>query len=345
MFIENARTVQHRRTIALWLFACAALVFAMVVLGGVTRLTRSGLSIVEWDPIMGAIPPLSQTQWETLFEKYKLTPEYQKVNVGMDLEGFKGIFWLEYLHRLLGRLIGFVFLVPFLYFLARGRIERSLVPKLATMFVLGALQGLLGWLMVASGLVDVPRVSAYRLTAHLLLATAIYGYMVWTALGLLAADRERAAPGARGGPAGTLLAAIVLMIASGGFVAGIRAGYAFNTWPLMHGRLFPEGIWALAPGWTNLFENIQTVQFVHRWLAMVVLALAVLVWARLRAVASQPAGAWAHLLPLAALAQVALGIATLVNVVPVPLGAAHQAGALVLFTVALAVLHRLGRCR
>jgi cytochrome c oxidase assembly protein subunit 15 len=212
-----------------------------------------------------------------------------------------------------------------------------LVPKLATMFVLGALQGLLGWLMVASGLVDLPRVSAYRLTAHLLLATAIYGYMVWTALGLLAAGRSRG----RAGFAGLLAAAIVLMIASGGFVAGIRAGYAFNTWPLMDGRLVPDGIWALSPGWTNLFENIQTVQFLHRWLAMAVLVLVFAFWWRARRGEFRVAGNWTHLLLLTAVAQVALGIATLVNVVPVALAALHQAGALALFTVALVVAHRL----
>lgn len=339
---ENER---NHRQIALWLLACAALVFAMVVLGGVTRLTRSGLSIVEWDPIMGAIPPLSEAQWITLFEKYKLTPEYQKVNVGMDLAGFKGIFWLEYLHRLLGRLIGFVFLVPFVYFLFRGRIERPLVPKLVTMFVLGALQGLMGWVMVASGLVDEPRVSAYRLTAHLLLATAIYGYMVWIALDLLAGARRSGAPPGPSGFAWFLLAAIVTMIASGGFVAGIRAGYAFNTWPLMHGRLIPEALWALQPLWVNFFENLQTVQFLHRWLAMVVLVLAGVLWWRVRSIVARPAGGWIYLLLAAAIVQVALGIATLVKVVPVSLAAVHQAGALVLFTVALVIVHRLSRWR
>ena len=174
-----------RRAIAIWLLVVCALVFAMVVLGGVTRLTRSGLSIVEWQPLMGAIPPLTEAQWLVLFEKYKLTPEYQKVNVGMDLAGFQGIFWLEYFHRLLGRLIGLAFALPFVYFLVRKQIERTLAPRLWLLFALGAAQGLLGWLMVASGLVDVPRVSPYRLTAHLGLAILIYAAMLWVALGLL----------------------------------------------------------------------------------------------------------------------------------------------------------------
>src|SRR4030066_384655 len=182
----NATTSENsRRAIAIWLLVVCALVFAMVVLGGVTRLTRSGLSIVEWQPLMGAIPPLTEAQWLTLFEKYKLTPEYQKVNVGMDLAGFQGIFWLEYFHRLLGRLIGLAFALPFVYFLVRRQIERALAPKLWLLFALGAAQGLLGWLMVASGLVDVPRVSPYRLTAHLGLAILIYAAALWIAPGLL----------------------------------------------------------------------------------------------------------------------------------------------------------------
>jgi len=261
-------TATHdNRRIALWLLACCALVFIMVVLGGVTRLTRSGLSIVEWDPIMGAIPPLSAPQWEATFDKYKQTPEYQKVNTGMSLSEFKSIFWVEYAHRLFGRSIGLAFLLPFLYFLLKGSIKRPLVPKLVIMFVLGGLQGALGWYMVRSGLVDEPRVSAYRLTAHLALAVVIYSYIFWTALGLLFPAEAKA--GARGlrrfGIAATGL--IFAMILSGGFVAGNKAGFAFNTFPLMNGRFAPEGLYALQPWWTNLFENIATVQFNHRLIA------------------------------------------------------------------------------
>ncbi|UCH52710.1 MAG: COX15/CtaA family protein [Pseudomonadota bacterium] len=333
------------RRIAAWLLIVCALLFAMVVLGGVTRLTRSGLSIVEWQPLIGTIPPLTEADWQTLFEKYQQTPEYQKVNVGMDLEGFKGIFWLEYLHRLLGRLIGVAFLLPFLYFLVRKQIERPLAPKLVGLFVLGGLQGLMGWLMVASGLVDVPRVSPYRLTAHLALAVAIYGYMLWVALGLLMprpAENQETRARLRG--FGIFTTAIIfLMILSGAFVAGTKAGFVFNTFPLMAGQFAPPGLLALEPWWVNLFENVATVQFNHRLLAYVVIAVVVAYWWRARPVAHGTARIAFHLLLATLALQVVLGIATLVLVVPVWLGAAHQGGALLLFTAALYLNHHLRR--
>ena len=338
-------TATHdNRRIALWLLACCALVFIMVVLGGVTRLTRSGLSIVEWDPIMGAIPPLSAPQWEATFDKYKQTPEYQKVNTGMSLSEFKSIFWEEYAHRLLRLSIGLAFLLPFLYFLLKGSIKRPLVPKLVIMFVLGGLQGALGWYMVRSGLVDEPRVSAYRLTAHLALAVVIYSYIFWTALGLLFPAEAKA--GARGlrrfGIAATGL--IFAMILSGGFVAGNKAGFAFNTFPLMNGRFVPEGLYALQPWWTNLFENIATVQFNHRLIAYLLLLAIPAYWyvAQRFALPNRVRYALHALLAMLAI-QVALGIATLLFIVPVPLAAAHQAGALVLLTLALFVNHGLRR--
>lgn len=332
-----------RRAIASWLLAVCALVFAMVVLGGVTRLTRSGLSIVEWQPLMGAIPPLTEAQWLTLFEKYKLTPEYQKVNVGMDLAGFQGIFWLEYFHRLLGRLIGLAFALPFVYFLVRGKIERTLAPKLWLLFALGAAQGLLGWLMVASGLVDEPRVSPYRLSAHLGLAILIYSYMFWVALGLLSPQPPApavAAPLRRHGLGVTTLIAFTIL--AGGFVAGTRAGFVFTDWPLMHGRWIPEGLYATQPLWADFFENVATVQFHHRLLAYL-LCLALPAWwwlARRQALATRTHWLF-HLLLATLVAQVALGIATLYYIVPVALAAAHQAGALLLLTFALLLNHRL----
>lgn len=336
------------RAIALWLLAVCALVFAMVVLGGVTRLTRSGLSIVEWQPLLGAIPPLAEADWLELFEKYKRTPEYLKVNVGMDLAGFKGIFWLEYLHRLLGRAIGVVFLVPFLYFLIRRQIERPLVPKLVTMFVLGGLQGLMGWLMVASGLVDEPRVSPYRLTAHLGLAVIIYAYMLWVALGLLYPDSTSTAvvPGGLRRKSVALAAFAFFVILTGGFVAGTRAGFAFNDWPLMFGHIVPPGMYALEPWWVNLFENVATVQFNHRLVAYLLAAGVVALWWTARRV-DLPARTRTglNLLVIALAVQVALGIATLIYIVPVSLAAAHQAGALALFTAALYVAHALRAAR
>ncbi len=335
-------TFTHYRPIAIWLLVAAALVFAMVVVGGVTRLTRSGLSIVEWQPIVGTIPPLNEMQWGQAFDQYKQTPEYQKVNVGMSLSEFKGIFYVEWAHRLLGRLIGFVFLLPLAYFIVRRSIERALIPKLVTIFILGGLQGALGWFMVKSGLADIPRVSPYRLTAHLGLAIAIYAYILWVAFGLLYPKPEKLAPTnlRRFGWAVTTL--VFVTILAGGFVAGTKAGFAFNTFPLMNGRFIPEGMYALEPWWTNLFENVATVQFNHRLLAYTVVpAIALQWWMARRAQLAACVRLVFHLLSVAAAAQVALGIATLLLIVPIALGAAHQAGALVVFTLALYLNHAL----
>ena len=250
------------RAIAWWLFICAAAVFAMTVLGGVTRLTHSGLSMVDWQPIMGIIPPLSQAEWLATFEAYKQFPEYQKVNLGMDLEGFKRIFWFEYAHRVLGRGIGILFALPFLYFLIKRRIEAGLAWKLVGIFALGGLQGLMGWYMVMSGLVDDPRVSHYRLTAHLGLAVAIFAAILWVAWDIWFDDERRR----RDGP--FLLVPIVLafVIASGGFVAGTRAGLLFGTWPLMGDSFFPTGLYG-AGFLASIFEDPVTIQFNHRMLA------------------------------------------------------------------------------
>jgi len=332
-----------RRAIAIWLLTVCALIFVMVVLGGVTRLTRSGLSIVEWQPLLGTIPPLTHADWLELFEKYKLTPEYRKVNVGMDLAGFQGIFWLEYFHRLLGRLIGLAFLLPFVYFLVRKQIDRALAPKLWLLFALGAAQGLLGWLMVASGLVDVPRVSPYRLTAHLGLAILIYAAALWVALGLLTTKMQAADSIGllrRFGLAVTGL--VFFIILTGGFVAGTHAGFAFNDWPYMHGRLMPEGLFALDPWWANLFEDIATVQFNHRLVAYLLCLVIPAYWfaARRYKLAAHTRSLF-HLLLAMLVAQVTLGITTLVYVVPVSLAAAHQAGALLLLTIALLLNHTL----
>jgi len=340
MIAPGNRSDKH---IAAWLLTCCALIFAMVVLGGVTRLTRSGLSIVEWDPIMGAIPPLTQTQWEQTFDKYKQTPEYVKVNQGMSLADFKGIFYVEWAHRLLGRLISLVFLLPFLYFLIRRQIGKQMVPKLLTMFVLGGLQGALGWYMVKSGLVDVPRVSAYRLTAHLALAVAIYAYIFWVALGLMTprVPASTALQPLRRFSAG-VTSLIFVMILTGGFVAGTHAGFAFNTFPLMNGHFFPEGMYTMEPLWADPFENIATVQFNHRLLAYVLLLVIPAFWLTARKFAlPRQAQTPLHLLLAWLAVQVTLGITTLVYVVPVPLAAAHQGGALILFTLALYTHHRL----
>jgi cytochrome c oxidase assembly protein subunit 15 len=327
------------RGVAVWLIACCALVFAMVVVGGVTRLTQSGLSIVEWQPIVGALPPLDDEAWQQTFRKYQNTPQFRQVNPHMDLAGFKGIFWWEYIHRLLGRLIGAAFLLPLAWFALRKRISRPLAWKLAGIFVLGGLQGALGWYMVQSGLVDNPRVSQYRLAAHLGLALAIYAAMLWIALDLLL-PRLAAAPKGLRRFAFALAALVFAMALSGALVAGIRAGLAYNTFPLMSGRVVPPGMFVLDPWYLNFFSNIATVQFDHRAIAWL---LAVLVpWFWLRTRGADPRARLAASLLLGALAlQIALGISTLLLVVPVPLAAAHQAGALLVFTAALFALHSL----
>ena len=332
-----------RRQIAAWLMLCCAMIFAMVVLGGVTRLTGSGLSMVEWDPIFGVVPPLNEQQWEEVFTKYRASPEYQKVNIGMDLHGFKSIYWFEFAHRLLGRSIGVAFLLPLLYFAVRRMLGRPLLVRLAAAFVLGGLQGVLGWYMVKSGLVDRPHVSQYRLTAHLSLALLIYAYLLWLLFDLLfpaRASMPAAAGVRRAAPA--VLGLVALTIVSGGFVAGLKAGFAYNTFPKMGDQWLPPAGWMLQPGWRNLFENIATVQFDHRLLAMLTLASIVTFWlyARGRSMA-RPARVGVHLLLLVAIVQVSMGIGTLLLHVPVALAAAHQAGALVLLSAALFVVHRL----
>jgi heme a synthase len=334
------------RQIAGWLAACCVLVFLMVVVGGVTRLTHSGLSMVEWKPLIGTIPPLSQTDWEEVFLKYQATPEYLHVNKGMALDEFKGIFWWEYFHRLLGRAIGLVFFLPLVFFLVRGKIDRRLALKLAGIFILGGLQGAMGWYMVKSGLVDDPRVSQFRLTAHLGLALAIYAAMLWTALDLLKPARA-AASGPRqqlGRYALALASLIFLMALSGGFVAGIRAGFAYNTFPLMNGHFVPPEILMLEPWWLNLFNNMATVQFNHRMIAWLLMLLVPAFWLASRRAPLPPRARLATHFFLGMLAvQVMLGISTLLLAVPVPLAAAHQGGAVLLLTAALWTSHELLR--
>lgn len=334
-----------QKSIAVWLLACCALVFAMVVVGGVTRLTNSGLSIVEWQPIVGTFPPLSQNDWEVVFEKYHQTPQYQKVNRGMSLDEFKGIFWWEYFHRLLGRVIGLAFFIPFVYFVARKGIDRPLGLKLAGIFLLGGLQGAMGWYMVKSGLVDNPHVSQYRLTAHLGLAFVIYAAMLWVALGLLfpasalrGDDRLRSLRQF----SLALTSLIFIMVLSGGFVAGIRAGLAYNTFPLMNGHFIPPEIFMLEPWYRNFFDNMATVQFDHRMIAWMLAFLVPLFWFKSRQLPLPASTRLACNLLLIMLAvQISLGIATLLLVVPLPLAAAHQGGAVLLFTAALWVSHKL----
>jgi len=339
-------TEQNRydRQVASWLLLCAVVILGMIVLGGVTRLTNSGLSMVEWKPLMGIVPPLSEQAWQETFDKYRLFPEYQKVNRGMSLEDFKSIFMFEYLHRVLGRLIGLLFFLPLVYFAVRGRIRQGLLPKLILLFFLGGCQGLLGWYMVKSGLVDNPRVSQYRLTAHLGLAVAIYAYMLWLAFDLLFRGRAVTGPGPFAGTSRLLVGLVYLMILSGGLVAGIRAGFAYSTWPLMGDTFIPRGLYAGTPAWLDMFEDITTVQFNHRMFAyLLVVVIGVFATLVYRSGVGGRARLAVNFLLAALVVQVVLGISTLLLHVPVALAAAHQLGAMLLLTASLYVSHVLVR--
>ena len=326
--------------VALWLFVVAGMILVMIVLGGVTRLTGSGLSIMEWAPLMGALPPMREAEWQRLFDLYQQIPQYDLVNHGFGLEGFKRIFWLEWSHRLWGRLIGLAFLVPLVRFWWTGRVSRWLRWRLAILFLLGGLQGAVGWFMVASGfLPDTTSVSPYRLVVHLGLALLLYGTIVWTGLSLLppAPAAQRPAGLAVLVRVGTAL--VCLTILAGGFVAGLHAGLTFNTFPLMEGGLVPPGYAGLHPFVRNLTENIAAVQFDHRLLA----TLTVLVTVATPIAGWRVAGLRGRIaaVGVAAAAQYCLGIATLLSVVQVDLAATHQAGAALLLTAYLVLLHGL----
>lgn len=323
------------RPIANWLLFVAGLIFLMVVVGGITRLTESGLSITEWKPISGAIPPLTQEQWEHAFGLYRQTPEYQQVNRGMTLAEFKNIFFWEYVHRLLGRVIGLAFALPLAWFAFRKAIPSGYGPRLLFLFVLGALQGAIGWWMVASGLVERTDVSHVRLAVHLLLALFIFGAILWTALDLRSPGSVR-----RRIPTLAIwaLSVLGLQLMFGAYVAGLNAGFAFNSWPLMGDSLYPAGAPWLEPAIRNFVDNPIMVQFVHRWLAFVVLAFAILL-----AIQAKRAGARreAFLLHLAVGLQILLGIWTLLSGVSLHVAVAHQGMAVLLIAAFLIAAHAL----
>ncbi len=345
--ITGARTeAADQRLLQAWLFAMAALVFVMVGIGGATRLTGSGLSITEWQPIMGILPPLNDAAWQDAFEKYKQIPQYKLVNKGMSIAAFKTIFWWEWGHRFMGRMLGLAFLLPMLVFMARGSVKGPLAWRLGGLFVLGGLQGALGWYMVKSGLSQRTDVSQYRLAAHLLLASALLAALLWTALDIGGAKLQcvrlkTLALGSR-----TIAAIILLLvfaqIGAGALVAGLKAGLAYNTWPLMDGHLIPGGLSAMMPWWLNAFENAATVQFDHRLLAYVLAA--VVVWHGWRVIQStdeEHMRRSAALLLIAVVGQIALGVWTLLAHVPLPLALGHQMMAMLVLAAAVWHLHTL----
>lgn len=333
--------------VQVWLYAIATLIVAMVVVGGATRLTDSGLSITEWQPLLGAIPPLSHADWVEAFEKYKQIPQAAIVNKGMTLSEFEFIYWWEWSHRFLGRFIGVAFAVPLAWLWLRGRISRPLGLRLLGIFAMGGLQGLVGWLMVKSGLVDRIDVAPTRLALHLSIAVAIFALVLWTAMGLGArrdaVRLDTLSPGQRL-LSGVIVAAVFVQIALGGLVAGLKAGRAYNTWPLMDGGVVPDAMWAVSPWYLNPLENIATAQFDHRMMAYVVVVLAVwhvlAVWRTADDERMIRSALW---LAGAVLAQVALGIWTLLAAVPLSLGLAHQALAMLVLAAALWHRHNVAR--
>lgn len=327
---------RNRLWIRVWLYLVLVMLFALVVVGGATRLTDSGLSITEWKPIHGVIPPLGEAEWAEEFEKYRQIPEYQQINKGMSLDAFKTIYWWEWAHRFLARGVGFVFALPLAFFWFTGRLEPFLKPRLLGILALGALQGAIGWWMVASGLVERTDVSQYRLATHLTIACIIFAAIMDVARGLAPHSAGPAGEGTRRF-AGWLVVAVLVQIYLGGLVAGLNAGMTYNTWPLMDGALVPGGLFAQAPAWLNLFENPKTVQFLHRLGAYALLVLAL--WHAVAALRAEPASPHARraiLLAFLVVLQASVGIATLVMVVPLGWALLHQAMALIVLGFAVA---------
>ena len=340
--------IRSQRSIIAWLIAGALLVVIMVVVGGITRLTQSGLSMVEWNLIMGSVPPLNEMEWQQTFDKYKESPEYNIVNYEFGLEDFKAIFWWEYIHRMLGRLIGLVFIIPFIIFLFQKRIDRSLLKKLIIIFLLGAFQGFLGWYMVKSGLVQDPHVSHYRLAAHLIAALTLFCLILWTALGLIYKDnKEQKFIKYKKVRILSIIGTIVLgiQIIYGAFVAGLKAGLYYNTWPKMGNKWIPSEVLNALPreGPVSLLDNITVVQFIHRYLAWIVAAIVMVLFLRVRKnIKNVELQRGSQFLLGMTILQILLGIFTLTYQVPVSLGVIHQFGSVLLLAGFIFVLHRSG---
>ncbi len=336
------RPVEADRAVRTWLLGVYAMIFAMVLVGGITRLTGSGLSMVEWRPLMGAVPPLSDAAWHEVFAKYQRSPQYKLVNTWMTLADFKQIFFWEYLHRLLGRLIGLVFALPFVVFVVRRQIRGRLAWRTGLAFILGGLQGLLGWYMVQSGLVDRPEVSHLRLAAHLLLALLVASWIQWIWLDTRPVPEHLEGARGRGLRAGAwlLLPLVTLQLVYGAFMAGTRAGFLCATFPKMFGSWVPWGFWNLDPAWHNFFDNPMAIHFIHRLLGLVVAAAVITYWflarRRARTTAERRTAGW---LLTAVLVQLLLGILTVITHVPTALATAHQAGGVLLLAALVAVLH------
>jgi len=331
------------KQIGYWLLTVAGVVFLMIAVGGLTRLTQSGLSMTEWKPIMGTLPPLSDADWQEMFDKYQQSPEYKKINTGMSMDDFRSIFWFEYGHRVLGRFIGLIFAIPFLYFLVIRAVQKALVPRLILLFILGGAQGVIGWWMVKSGLVDRPDVSHYRLTVHLGMAFILYIALLWTGLEQL--RREVSSSFRNLAITSTVILCMVYVtVLSGGLVAGLDAGQQYNTFPLMGGKIIPDGLFIQSPWYNNLTENVLTVQFNHRVLAISTATVVMFFWYFLGTKELPESAQRArHSMLAAVVFQVVLGISTLLSFVWVPLASAHQMGAVVLLSTMVWLSHELWR--
>lgn len=333
------------KSIIVWLLTGCLLIFSMVVVGGITRLTKSGLSIVEWNVITGTLPPLTERQWQIEFEKYKQFPEYKKLNYDFTLSDYKSIFWWEYIHRLLGRVIGLVFIIPFFYFLYKKRFDKPLLNKVLILFALGAFQGFLGWFMVKSGLTDNPFVSHYRLASHLVAAFTAFAFSFWLALDLIYPSSEKAK--FTFNPLLRKLSLAFFFILSiqiiyGAFVAGLKAGFVYNTFPKMGDAWIAEGVTAMSPFWKNFVEGLAGVQFIHRYLGCLIVTVAGIMWFKSRQMELIKRQKLAvNLLIIFVLIQFLLGVFTLIYKVPVSLGVIHQAGAMVLLAINIYIIHSL----
>lgn len=337
--------MNDNKKVVSWLFTGCILIFIMVIVGGITRLTHSGLSISDYKLISGTIPPLNEQEWNEAFDLYKQYPEYQKLHYHFELEDFKEIYFWEWFHRFIGRLIGIVFIIPFLYFLFTKQLSRPTIKKSLILLALGAFQGFLGWYMVKSGLVDIPAVSHYRLAMHLVTAFITFAYAFWVALDLIYPQRKQVNKKFR-----ALLqigmGVLLLQIIWGAFVAGLDAGWIHNTWPLMNdGKIIHESVWIEQnPVWKNFVEGKSGVQFVHRYLAYIVVAVIFLIWYRARKmILTIPQKNSINALLILVLVQFLLGVLTLIYAVPVWLGVTHQVGAFFLLTAMTFALHRFSR--
>jgi len=336
-------TSSNKKNIRLWYWSGAILVLLMVIIGGITRLTDSGLSMTEWEPIMGAIPPMSDAEWINAFEQYKQYPEYQQVNRGMSLGDFKYIFFWEYLHRLIGRLLGFVFIIPFLWFLLKKKFDAQQIRRSVFLLSLGIGQGFMGWYMVMSGLIDIPAVSHYRLAAHLSLAFIIFGTCLWFAMDLYE-KKQYTIQGRSELKKWLLLFSILLLIQIvwGAFVAGLNAGHIYNTFPKMYQYWMPPELWVAEPLIINFFENIVTVQWMHRLIGTLLALIVVVIWIRSYQLKTHlSTKMWGLALFSVVLLQYLIGVFTLIYHVPVWLGVLHQAVAMILFGILLGFFHHL----